>query len=313
MKRTMKQGLFLIFICLIFANCSIEKLVVNKLSELAGSEAATVFTGDEDPELVGDAFPVILKMYELLLQMAPESRELLLTTGQSFAMYAYAFVQLPAEMLPDEEFEEALKMTQRAKKLYIRGRNYILKALELKYPEFSDYITSEDWENTVELIGIEDVPYIYWAGMAWMGAFTADPWDAQLNATKRRAVALVNKVLELDETYDNGGVHSFFLAYYGALPEAMGGNEEKARYHFNKALEYTNNQSAGPYVALASTVCINNQNVDEFRKLLNTALEIDPDEVPETRLLNILAQRKAQWFLDHIDYFFLLDEGEFSN
>ena len=36
-------------------------------------------------------------------------------------------------------------------------------------------------------------------------------------------------------------------------------------------------------------------------------------ESSETKLLNILAQRKAQWFLDHIDYFFLLDEGEFSN
>ncbi len=305
--------LFLILIYFLPINCSIEQILVNKVSDLMGADAATVFTGDEDPELIGDAFPVILKIYELLLQMSPENREMLLTTGQSFAMYAYAFVQLPAEMLPDEEFEEALAMTQRAKKLYIRGRNYILMALELKYPEFSDYITSEDWENTVELIELEDIPFIYWAGMSWMGAFIADPWDAQLNATKKRAVALMFKVLELDETYDNGGVHGFFLAYYGALPEAMGGNEEKARYHFNKALEYSNNQSAAPYVALASTVCINNQYVDEFRNLLNSALEINVDEIPETRLLNILAQRKAQWFLDHIDYFFLLDEGEFSN
>ena len=230
MKR--KVFLFLIFICLILTNCSLEKIIANKLSESIGTDAAIIFTGDEDPELIGDAFPVILKIYELLIQMSPENRELLLTTGQSFAMYAYAFVQLPAEMLPDEEFEETVIMIKRAKNLYIRGRNYILKALELKYPEFSDYITTPDWESTVELTDIEDVPYLYWAGMAWMGAFSVDPWDAGLNATKKRAIAFMFKVMELDETFDNGGVHNFFLAFYGALPEAMGGNEEKARYHF---------------------------------------------------------------------------------
>jgi predicted anti-sigma-YlaC factor YlaD len=302
---------FIVLISILLSACSVEKILVNKMADMGGSDLAQVFTSDEDPELIADAFPIILKMYELLLQMSPESRELLLTTGQGFAMYAYAFVQLPAEMLPDEEFEEAVKMTQRAKKLYIRGRNYILKALELKYPEFADYIITENWENIVGLTDAEDVPYLYWSGMAWMGAFTTDLFDAELNATKQRAVALVARVLELDETYDNGGVHSFFLSYYAAMPDYMGGDEVRAREHFQKALEYSNYQSATPYVALASTISINNQDVDEFRELLNTALEIDPDEVPETRLLNILAQRKAQWLLDHIDYFFLLDEGEF--
>lgn len=306
-----KVLLFIIIIIAILNGCSIEKILVNKMSSLGGSDLAQVFTSDEDPELIADAFPVILKMYELLLQMSPESRELLLITGQGFAMYAYAFVQLPADMLPDEEYEEAIKKTQRAKKLYLRGRNYILKALELKYPEFSDYIISKDWENTVSLTDIDDVSYLYWAGMAWMGAFTTDLFDAELNATKQRAVALVSRVLELDETYENGGVHSFFLSYYAALPDYMGGDEELARYHFTKALEYSNYQSAAPYVALASTISINNQDVDEFKNLLNTALEIDPDLVPETRLLNVLAQRKAKWMLDHIDYFFLMDESKF--
>ena len=79
----MKKNVFLIFIlfCLVTSSCSFEKLVANKMSDALGSNASAVFTGDEDPELIGDAFPVILKMYELLIQMSPETRELYLTAG----------------------------------------------------------------------------------------------------------------------------------------------------------------------------------------------------------------------------------------
>jgi len=56
-------------------------------------------------------------------------------------------------------------------------------------------------------------------------------------------------------------------------------------------------------------VSVKNQNAGEFRALLGTALAIDVNADIPDRLVNIINQRKAQWLLDHVDDYFLTDEG----
>ena len=58
-------------------------------------------------------------------------------------------------------------------------------------------------------------------------------------------------------------------------------------------------------MAFAEAVSIPTQNREEFIYLLNKALEIDPDKNPQTRLVNLIAQRKAHRLLDHVDYLIL--------
>ena len=55
------------------------------------------------------------------------------------------------------------------------------------------------------------------------------------------------------------------------------------------------------------------QDTELFTQLMEQALAIDPDEYPDNRLVNILAQRKASWYLEHIGEFFLLDTEEFED
>ena len=93
----------------------------------------------------------------------------------------------------------------------------------------------------------------------------------------------------------------------------MGGSYERAREHFARAVELSEGFDAGPYVALATGVAVAEENREEFRELLETALAIDLEEAPENRLLNTIAQRRARGLLDHIDDLFfapLEDEDE---
>ena len=90
----------------------------------------------------------------------------------------------------------------------------------------------------------------------------------------------------------------------------MGGSQEKARYHFEKAVEYSGGLSPSPYVALASTVSVANQDVEEFQQLLGQALAIDPEDNTDNRLQILLSQEKARWLLGHVEDFFLVDLGE---
>jgi len=78
-----------------------------------------------------------------------------------------------------------------------------------------------------------------------------------------------------------------------ALPEELGGSAARARQHFDRAIELSKGQSAGPYVTLATAVALPAQDRAEFERLLNLALAIDVDLHPGWRLANVLAQRRA--------------------
>jgi len=57
-------------------------------------------------------------------------------------------------------------------------------------------------------------------------------------------------------------------------------------------------------VALATCVAMPAQDRQEFEKLLQAALAIDPDKDPSVRLVSLVQQRRARALLDHIDAMF---------
>ena len=294
------------------ASCSINKMAVNLVAKTLSSGDSTVFTGEEDPQLVADALPFAMKLYESLLEQTPENEDLLLTTGSIFTMYANAFVQTPASMLPESEYEQQQQMLARAKKMYLRGRGYLLRALELRYPGFGEYLEAGDLEQALEPTVSKDVPLLFWTAASWLGAFSTDTFDMELLLNLSKPIAVLNRALELDEAWSEGMIHDTLISIYGSLPQAMGGSQEKARYHFEKAVEYSGGLSPSPYVALASTVSVANQDLEEFQQMLGQAIAIDPADNPDNRLQILLSQEKARWLLDHIEDFFLIDLEEDS-
>ena len=71
--------------------------------------------------------------------------------------------------------------------------------------------------------------------------------------------------------------------------------------HFDRAVELSDGQLAGPYVSLAESVAVVEQDRALFESSLNQALAIDPDAKPEWRLVNLIMQRRAAWLLSQED------------
>jgi len=310
-KKTCTRNSWIItlFIIILISSCSLEKFALKKAADaLTGEGTSNVFLSDNDPQLVGDALPFTIKMYESLMASIPEHYGLKLQTGMLYIMYANAFIQSPAEQLPDQKFEKKEFMLDRAKNLYLRGRDYILELLEMKHPGFLNELKAKKYEQALDKFTLDDVPDLYWASAGWVAAYSIDPFDMKLGITLPQAEAMMNKVLELDGDFNNGSVHDFLILYYGSLPDYMGGSSKKARDHFKKAVRLSKGRSASPYLSLASTVSIKEQNIKEFKNLLNQVLQIDPDKYKPLRLQNTIYQRKAKWMLDHIeDYFVEID------
>jgi len=241
-------------------------------------------------------------------------------------------------MLSDDEFEEQFRMLHRAKKMYRRGIGYVYQSLELKHPGFIALVEEGKVDEALAEMSFEDAPALYWAASGLMGEFSTNPFDFELGPQIYKPVAFAYKALQLDDLFNNGAIHDLLIQVNSSLPGAMmfkaGGERasateqfveeyysaagaesqaEKARYHFERSMEISGGFSVGPYVAFASTVSVNEQNLAEFEELLTTALEIDIEAFPEMRLAAIIFKEKAQWLLDHKSDYFLLDfdEGDF--
>jgi predicted anti-sigma-YlaC factor YlaD len=289
--------------------CSLNKIAMNKVAGMLSSPSGNnVFTQDNDPELVGDALPFAIKLYESLLASVPNHEGLRLRTGSLYIMYANAFLQTPADMMSKQELDHKEFMLERAKNLYLRGRDMLLVGLERKNPSLLQQLKNRKYKDALAAYTKKDVPALYWAAAGWVGAFGVNPFDMKLGLTLPQAAAMMERVIELDPGFSRGAVHNFYVLYYGSLPDYMGGDPKKAREHFEKAMSASGNRDTSPLISLATTVDVKEQNVEEFKSLLQKVLDVDPNSDLENRLVNILNQRKARWLLDHVDDFFLLEE-----
>lgn len=299
---TPRPGMSLLLIgtaALLLAGCSIKRTAVNIVGDtLAGSGG--VYASDDDPELILEAIPFGLKTYESLLEVSPEHEGLLLASASGFTAYAY-MLQDEADRLDETDLALARNLRARARNLYLRGRDYALRGLEMEHAHFSAILRT-DKNSALAMTTTDDVPFLYWAGASWAGALSAAKDDVGLIADLPTAGALVGRVLELDETYEHGAAHEFFISYEGSRP---GGSAELARKHYRRALEISGGRRASVHLALAETVSVKEQNLAEFKALIEAALAIDPDDVPEVRLANIIAQRRALWLQKRIPDLFL--------
>jgi predicted anti-sigma-YlaC factor YlaD len=294
---------------LVSGACSIQKFALKKTADmLSAPSGSNTFTSDNDPELVGAALPFAVKFYESLLASIPSHDGLRVQTGSLYIMYANAFLQTPADMMPRSEREQREVLLHRAKNLYLRGRDMLLIGLERKEPKLLALLKERRYDQALAAFTTKDVPLMYWAAAGWVAAYAIDPFDMRLGVTLPQAAALMDRAMRLDPGFSGGAFHNFYILYYGSLPEYMGGDTAKARDHFRDAVEAAGQGDTTPYLSLAVTVSIREQKVREFRDLLKKVLDYDPDSHPETRLINILNQRKARFYLDHEEDYFLPEE-----
>jgi predicted anti-sigma-YlaC factor YlaD len=299
-------SVFLAFALLLGSGCGALRRAA--LRDVAGvfsdPSGSNVFVVDDDPELIRQALPFALKTYEALLASNPKDRRLCLATAEAFVAYANAFVHEEADRVQELDFPRAQRLRQRASKLYLRGRGYALAGLAIDHPDFENKLR-QDPQRTLEVLSTEDVALLFWAAAGWAGAIATDVSNMSLVAELPMVEAMMRRALALDEAFDGGAIHEFFITYEGSRSEAMGGSADRALEHFNRVVTLTRGKKAEPYVALASSVAVRKQDNKMFQELLHKALAIDPDAVPQWRLANTLAQEKAHWLLDHGPELFL--------
>ncbi|MGA2176171.1 MAG: TRAP transporter TatT component family protein [Verrucomicrobiota bacterium] len=286
------------------SGCSIHRFAVNQFSD-AVSQSGAVFASDDDPDLVCAASPFSLKLIESLLNDNPRHRGLLLAAASGFTQYAFAFVQEEADETEARDLAAAEALRTRARRLYLRAQRYGLRGLEVGHPGFSDALLAHP-RAAAQCAAKKDVPLLYWTACAWAGAISLSKDNPHLVAQVPAMEALIDRALELDESFDHGAIHGFLISYEMSRQGAAGDPAARARSHFERAMALSGGTDAAPLLALAESVAVQKQDVQEFDSLLQQALAINPDAHPETRLLNLVMQRRARWLLSRKSDLFLI-------
>jgi predicted anti-sigma-YlaC factor YlaD len=277
------------------AGCSVKTMAVKTVANTL-SDTGDVFSRDEDPELVRDAIPFALKLYESLLDSVPKHQPLLVATCSGFTQYGYAFVETEADIIGEARHDEAKALRERALKLYVRGKNYCLRGFEVRFPGGTEKLLA-DPASVLAKAQKKDVPLLYWTAASWGAAISLGIDQPDLVIDLPTVRALAERALALDETWSKGAIHELMISL-DSLPEALGGSVANARKHFARAVELQGGLSASPYVSLATGVAVPAQDKAEFEALLQKALAVDPAKDPSNRLANLISQRRARALLD---------------
>jgi len=292
----------------LLAGCGpLKRMAINSVaSSLA--KTGTSATSDNDPELIEAAFPYQIKLQEGLLDIVPHNRDLLVSTCSLSVEFGYAFYQGKADILGDAHRDEVIELHQKALDMYLRGRKYCLRALDQRFKNVSGDLVKDQatMERAVKRFNNKkkDVEMLYWTAASWGAAIALakDKPEIAIDFPSVRAIA--DRALALDESWNKGAIHELMITL-DSLPAMLGGSPERAKKHFDRAVELQHGLSPGPYVAYALGIDTQDpQNKEDFVAKMKLALAIDPDQDPDTRLVTILTQRRAKALLEQIDTIF---------
>ena len=246
---------------------------------------------EPDYQLAREAISSQLKLIETLLMSDPDNRALRRLAAEGFGGAAFLFLE-------DSEPE-------RAKGLYMRGRDHALAALALR-PPFRGLADkpADEFEKSLKSATGADVPELFWAGFCWAGYVNLSKDDASALADLPKVVALMRRVSALDPGYHFDGTDLFFGVYYASRPRLLGGDPQKAKASFERAVLFTKGRYLTAPLLEARWYAVAVQDRDLFKALLTKVVESPPGQLPEARLTDEAARRKAAALLAKIDDYF---------
>jgi predicted anti-sigma-YlaC factor YlaD len=289
---------------LLAGGCSIKGMAIRQLGKALAGSTGGAFAEESDLKFAGEAVPFSLKLIESLLQEQPDNQDLLLAAASGFTQYSYVWVQQPADFIEEEDFAAAQAERERARAFYLRAHGYARRALEERHPQFAATF-SRNPEAGAALFDEEDVPLLYWAATSLGAAVSLSKTDPDMIARQPEIEAYLDRASALAPDWDNGALHELHIAYETARPGAGAEGLQRAREHFARAIALQDGRRASPFVSLAESVSVQEQNRAEFVALLERALAIDPDDWPPSRLGNVAMQTRARWLLGRVDELFL--------
>ena len=275
----MKHRITFFLTALFFLQGCIQTIAIRTMSGIMDNGFRAYFR-ESDLDFAREGLAGNLKLVEALVDGDPENEHLLLLAAQGYGSYALAFAE-------DDSVE-------RARDFYLRGRDYGLRIL--RQNRSLDEGLEKDlrtFEKALAGLSREDVPSVFWTAFCWGGYINISRSDLEAMADLSRVLAMMQFVAREDPAFYYAGAHLFLGAINGSIPPMLGGKPALAKEHFEKARELNGGGFLMTYVYYAKTYAVQVQDQELFESLVKRVEDASIDILPDARLPNAVAKRKA--------------------
>jgi hypothetical protein len=292
MDAHLKRILLLAASLPLFSACTtIGNTLMSAASERVAASLQSAVVNHNDPATVRDGAPAWLLMVDALAADDRDNAALQAQAAQMYASYAGGF---------------AADDPERARRLSDRAREYGRAGICAQRDAACDLFERpfDAFEAGLAEFSADDTPVLFAAALGelvWIQAHS-DDWNAI--ADLPRVELLLDRVVALDPAHQHGAPHAYLGVLHSLRPAALGGDPERARAHFERAIELSHGRDLMTKVMYAEYFARLNFDRALHDRLLGEVVAADPTAERYT-LGNVLAQARARKLLaDAGDYFF---------
>ena len=282
----MKQALLIGVAALSLSGCA--SLMSSAASGLSDTISDSVLNQD-DPETAKAALPTFMVLLDGMIRDNPTDPDLLSSGATLYASFGAIFA--------DDE--------QRASRLTTRARKYALEAMCESYAPSCAWpdATYDEFVASLDGIRAKQAEYLYTYGFASLAYLRAHSSDWNSLAELPQMEALFQRYMDIS----GDGVNSAVYTYMGILltlrPPALGGEPERAREYFEKAIALTDGRDLSIKVEYARGYAKLLYERELHDRLLNEVMAAEPYHDGYT-LSNVLAKEQAEALLAEADDYF---------
>lgn len=281
-------SLKVLLLALLWSLSSCGQLISNAKQEFAEDLSATILSFD-DPETIKKGVPTYLILISSLIRGEPENADLLESGAKLYGAYASSFTD-------SAESKKALAK---------RAFDYASRAMCIRSEKFCTVKTLSYSEFIILLTSVEksQAEHLFVFASSWAGVIEANSSDWNAVAELPKVKAGIQRVLDLDETVNNGNAHLYMAVMESLLPPTLGGKPALAKQHFDRAIEISKGHNLMAKVLYAEKYA----RMMFDRELHDALLKqvINAEAGPQDQMLvNTLAKQKAaELLIDADDYF----------
>lgn len=279
----------------IFTGC-FQQIAVKSLGGIMDN-GFEVLNEEQDLGIAEVSIGSNLKLLETILKNDPENDHYLLLASMGYASYTLGFVED--------------KSPERARFFYARSKDYGMKILN-RNPKFSAAQDSGDelFNSALESFSDEELPAIFWTAAAWGSYISLNLTDPDAVADLSKVESMMEFVSRKNPRYFYGGAHFFLGTLYGSRAKMLGGDPDRSKDHFENCLRINDGKFLMTYVYYARSYAVQTQNRELFEMCLTKVDTTSIEVLPEARLSNAVAKKKAGLLREKIDELFESETGE---
>lgn len=262
--------------------------IISSASEDFADRLKQTILEHNDPETVATALPAYLLMLEASAVGETGNESLIRAMAGLYGAYL--------SLLPDD--------INRKQRLSRKSLDYALQAGCLYNNSWCslEQLSFDELRSLLEDCRSQDLDSLYSIAAAWAGWIQANKSDWNAVAQLAQVKLIIQRILEIDETYQQGNAHVYLAVMESLLPETLGGKLDIAQQHFERAMQLApDNLMIAVLYAKHYARMVFDRNLHD--NLLADVLK-KPTLSPGLTLINTLAQQQAHELIGNAgDYF----------